>query len=111
MAMIKKEVTGISEDLKLVKNAKTAPITPKGGTQRTSFEGSKDPRKSGAVNSNRVLKSADGYINQADVMMGDVSHSRSFTIPGSRGGATGAVSPAKEDVTRGMGGRVIKDMK
>jgi hypothetical protein len=110
MAMIKKEVTGISEDLKLVKNAKAAPTSPKGGTQRSSFEGSRDPRKSGGVNANRVLKGADGYVNQADVMMGDVSHSRSFTTPGARGGASGAVTTAKEDVTRGMGGRVIKDM-
>lgn len=110
MAMIKKEVTGISEDLKLVKNAKAAPTTPSGGTQRSSFEGSRDPRKSGGVTSNRVLKSADGYINQADVMMGDVSHSRSFTKAGARGGASGAVSVSSEDVTRGMGGRVIKDM-
>jgi hypothetical protein len=111
MAMIKKEVTGITEDLKLVKNAKTAPTSPAGGTQRSSFEGSKDPRKSGAVNPNRVLKSSDGYMNQGDVTMGDTSHSRSFTKAGARGGARGAVSVATEDVTRGMGGRVIKDMK
>jgi hypothetical protein len=110
MAMIKKEVTGITEDLKLVKNAKAAPVSPKGGTQRSSFEGSKDPRKSGGVNQNRVLKGADGYVNQGDVKMGDISHSRSFTKVGDRGGASGAVAVAKEDVTRGMGGRVIKDM-
>jgi hypothetical protein len=111
MAMIKKEVTGITEDLKLVKNAKTAPTTPMGGTQRTSFEGSRDSRSAGAVTSNQVLKGADGYINQGAVMMGDVSHSRSFTKAGARGATSGAVSVAKEDVTRGMGGRVIKDMK
>jgi hypothetical protein len=110
MAMIKKEVTGIADDLKLVKNVKAAPTTPSGGTQRSSFEGSRDPRKSGAVNSNRVLKSADGYVNQADVTIGDTSHSRSFTKTGARGGAKGAVSVAKENVTGGMGGRVIKDM-
>lgn len=110
MAMIKKEVTGISEDLKLVKNAKTAPTSPLGGTERPSFAGSNDSRTAGKVNANRVLKSADGYINQGDVMMGDVSHSRSFTKAGARGNATGAVSVSKEDVTRGMGGRVIKDM-
>jgi hypothetical protein len=110
MALIKKEVTGITEDLKLVKNAKAAPVSPKGGTQRSSFEGSNDPRKSGSVNPNRILKGADGYVNQGDVMMGDVSHSRSFTKAGARGGARGAVSVSNEDVTRGMGGRVIKDM-
>jgi len=111
MAMIKKEVTGVTEDLKLVKNAKTAPTTPMGGTQRSSFEGSRDSRAAGAVTSNKVLKGADGYVNQGDVMMGDVSHSRSFTKSGARGATSGAVSVAKEDVTRGMGGRVIKDMK
>lgn len=110
MAMIKKEVTGIAEDLKLVKNAKTAPTTPMGGTQRTSFEGSRDSRPAGSAAPNQVLKSADGYINQGAVMMGDVSHSRSFTKAGARGATSGAVSVANEDVTRGMGGRVIKDM-
>lgn len=110
MALINKEVTGITENLKLVKNGKAAPATPAGGTQRTSFQGSNDSRKSGSVNSNRVLQGADGYINQGAVMIGDVSHSRSFTTPGARGSAGGAVSVAKEDVTRGMGGRVIKDM-
>lgn len=109
MAMIKKEVTGISEDLKLVKNGKTAPTRPMGGTQRPTFEGSRDTRTAGAVNANRVLKSADGYINQGDVMMGDISHSRSFTKAGARGGARGAVTTASENVTGGMGGRVIKD--
>lgn len=110
MATIKREVTGVTENLKLVKNAKAAPTSPMGGTERPSFSGSRDPRKSGAVNANRVLKSADGYVNQGDVMMGDVSHSRSFTKAGARGATRGAVSVASEDVTRGMGGRVIKDM-
>jgi hypothetical protein len=110
MAMIKKEVTGITEDLKLVKNSKSAPLSPMGGTSRPTFEGSRDTRSAGKVNPNRVLKSADGYVNQADVMMGDVSHSRSFTKAGTRGGARGAVTPSSESVTGGMGGRVIKDM-
>ena len=110
MAMIKKEVTGIADNLKLVKNGKTAPLTPMGGTQRSSFEGSNDPRKSGAVNSNIVLQRGEGYINQADVLMGDTSHSRSFTKPVTRGGAKGAAAVVSEDVTSGMGGRVIKDM-
>jgi hypothetical protein len=43
--------------------------------------------------------------------MGDTSHSRSFTKTGARGSTAGNVRTAKEDVTRGMGGRVIKDMK
>ena len=31
--------------------------------------------------------------------------------PGARGGLNGAAATAKEDVTRGMGGKVIKDMR
>jgi hypothetical protein len=111
MAMIRKEVTGAAEDLKLVKNAKMAPKTAQGGTQRTAFEGSRDPRSTGAPGPNQVLKSAPGYVDQADVMMGDTSHSRSFTKMGARGSLAGASRVAREDVTRGMGGRVIKDMQ
>ncbi len=111
MAMIRKEVSGMTEDLKLVKNSKNAPKTAQGGTQRTAFEGSRDNRPSGAPGPNQVLKSAPGYVDQGDVMMGDISHSRSFTTQGARGSLAGAVSPANEVVTRGMGGRVIKDMQ
>jgi len=46
MAMISKTVTGSTEDMKYVKNAKNAPRSAMGGTQRTSFEGSSDPRRS-----------------------------------------------------------------
>jgi len=110
MAMIKREVTGSAESMKLVKNSKQAPKTAGGGTERTSFEGSRDTRAAGAAGPNMVLKSAPGYVDQGDVMMGDISHSRSFTTLGNRGATRGAVSVAREDVTRGMGGRVIKDM-
>jgi hypothetical protein len=111
MAMIKKEVTGSGEALKAVKNARNASKTAIGGTTRASFQGSRDPRRTGAPGPNQVLKGSDGYVAQGDVMMGDVSHSRSFTKVGARGGAAGKIATASEDVTRGMGGRVIKDMK
>lgn len=110
MGMIKKEVSGSAEALKLVRNGKSAPTTASGGTSRPSFTGSRDNRPAGQARGNRVLKSADGYINQGDVTMGDTSHSRSFTKTGARGSTAGNVRVAKEDVTRGMGGRVIKDM-
>jgi hypothetical protein len=108
MAMIRKEVTGSGEALKAVKNAKNASKTPMGRTKRTSFEGSRDTRAAGDAGPNQVLKSAPGYVDQADVMMGDTSHSRSFTTAGNRGSAAGAVTTASEDVTKGMGGRFIK---
>lgn len=110
MAMKRKEVTGSGEALKAVKNARNASKTAMGGTSRTSFQGSRDPRRTGPAGPNQVLKGADGYVAQGDMMIGDVSHSRSFTKAGARGGISGKVSPAREDVTRGMGGRVIKDM-
>lgn len=109
--MIKKQVTGSGEALKAVKNAKNASKTAMGGTQRTSFEGSRDPRKSGSAGPNTVLKTSPGYVDQGDVTMGDTSHSRSFTKTGARGSAAGNVTSVNEDVTRGMGGRVIKDMR
>ena len=110
MTMIKKEVTGSGEALKAVKNSRNASKTPMGGTTRASFQGSNDTRRTGSPNPNQVLKGAEGYVAQGDVMMGDVSHSRSFTTAGARGGITGKVATASEDVTRGMGGRAIKDM-
>ena len=111
MAMIRKEVSGSGEALKLVRNGKNAPTTAGGGTKRTSFDGSRDTRGAGPARGNRVLKAAPGYIDQGDVTMGDTSHSRSFTKTGTRGSTAGNVTAATEDVTRGMGGRVIKDMK
>lgn len=111
MATINKSVTGVSENLKAVKNAKNASKTPMGGTTRSTFEGSRDMRKTGEVAPNMVLKSAPGYVDQGDVMMGDVSHSRSFTSKRSSVSMNGNITTSKEDVTRGMGGRVIKEMK
>jgi hypothetical protein len=89
MGMIRKEVTGSGEALKQKSNPKTA---------------------MGAKGPNVVLKKSEGYMNQGPMTMGDVSHSRSFTKAGARGGISAKVSTAKEDVTNGMGGRVIKDM-
>jgi hypothetical protein len=111
MGIIRKEVTGSTEKMKLVRNAKGAPTTATGGTKRTSFTGSNDTRGAGPARGNRVLKEASGYIDQADVTVGDTSHSRSFTKAGSRGSTAGRVTVAREDVTKGMGGRVIKDMR
>lgn len=109
MAIIKKEVTGMADELKLVSNGKSAPKSPAGGTSRTAFAGSNDTRSTGTVNSNKLLKAAEGYINQGPENIGDTSHSRSFTKAGNRGSTTAAFSAAKEDVTKGMGGKFIKD--
>jgi hypothetical protein len=108
MGMIRKEVSGSAEALKYVKNAKNASKTAMGATSRPSFTGSRDTRSAGAVGPNQVLKSAPGYVDQADVMMGDTSHSRSFNTVGDRGPITGSATTASEDITRGMGGRFIK---
>ena len=114
MGMIKKEVTGSAEALKSVQNGKNAPKTPTGGTGRTSFTGSNDSRTAGKVNTNATLKRADGYINDGPVSS-DLSenHGGSYVSggPKSGGAMTGQVTPAKEDVTKGMGGRVIKNME
>lgn len=109
MGMIKKTVTGISEDMKLVKSGKSYPKVAMGGTQRTSFTGSSDNRAAGNIKGNEVLKSAPGYIDQGDVYMGDVSHSRSFTKAGNRGPATGQAKVTSENVTGGMGGKFWKE--
>ncbi len=109
MALIKKEVTGVAENLKLVKNGKTAPTTPAGGTHRPKFTGSSDNRTSGDVNSNKILKDAPGYIDQGATYIGDTSHSRSFTKAGNRGSLAGQVRVASEDVTGGMGGKFWKE--
>jgi len=112
--MIKKEVTGSAEMLKAVQNGKNAANTPMGGTERGSFKGSNDSRTAGKVTANATLKKAEGYINAGPVTS-DLSenHGTSFVSggPKSGGAMTGQVTPAKEDVTKGMGGRVIKNME
>jgi hypothetical protein len=111
MGMINKTVTGITEDLKLVKNGKQAPKAAQGGTARPKFSGSNDTRAAGAPGPNQILASATGYIDQGAVSIGDTSHSRSFTKAGNRGSLAGAVTPANESVTGGMGGKFIKNGK
>lgn len=108
MGMIKKEVTGSAEELKLVKNSSQAPKSPQGGTSRPSFTGSTDKRAAGSANSNLSLAKANGLVGEGPVSIGDTSHSRSFTTPGNRGAATGQVRVASEDITRGIGGKFIK---
>lgn len=107
--MIKKTVTGISEDLKLVKNGKQYPKVATGGTGRTKFTGSNDTRPAGDAGPNQVLKSAPGYIDQGAEYIGDTSHSRSFTKPGNRGSLAGQAKVTSESVTGGMGGTFWKE--
>ena len=91
MATKNKTVTGDANALKLVANGKSAPLTPIGG-----------------ATANKTLKPAVGYINDGPVNMGDVSFGKRFTKTGAKGSTAGAVTPAKESVTSGMGGRFIK---
>ena len=103
MGMIRKTVTTVAEDLKLVKNGKQYPKTATGGTMRQKFTGSNDIRPAGDVGPNQVLTSAPGYIDQGAEYIGDTSFSRKWTNTGKRGPITGQVKVAKEDVTGGFG--------
>jgi hypothetical protein len=109
MGMINKTVTGIAEDLKLVKNGKQYPKTATGGTSRPKFTGSNDTRSAGDAGPNVVLKTTPGYIDQGAEYIGDTSFSRQWTKPGNRGSAAGQVKVASEDVTKGFGGTFWKD--
>lgn len=109
MGMIKKTVTGISEDLKLVKNGKQYPKVATGGTARQKFTGSNDTRAAGNAGPNAVLKTAPGYIDQGAEYIGDTSHSRSWTKPGNRGSLAGQAKVTSENVTGGMGGKFWKE--
>ena len=87
--------------------------TAGGGSQRTGFTGSNDPRGAGMSGQTKMLKEAKGLIDQGPDTM-DISGDASEFVSGgpkSGGNMGGMVSAAKEDVTRGMGGKVIKDMK
>jgi hypothetical protein len=56
------------------------------------------------------MKKGQGYMNEgAPKTMGGFRSGDNK--PGARGGISGNVSVAKEDVTKGMGGKVIKDMR
>ena len=84
-----------------------------GGTQRTSYQGSNDPRKAGMSGQTKMLKDAKGLIDQGPDTMDTSGDAGEFVSggPKSGGNMAGRVSVAKEDVTRGMGGKVIKDMR
>ena len=86
---------------------------PGGGTERSTFTGSSDSRKTGATGSNVMLKKAKGYIDQGPDTMDTSGDASEFVSGGPKSGGNmgGKVTVAKEDVTRGMGGTVIKDMK
>jgi len=86
---------------------------PMGGTTRSKFTGSADSRKTGATGQNNMMKATEGYINQGPETMDTSGDASEFVSggPKSGGNMAGKVSVAKEDVTRGMGGKVIKDMR
>ena len=84
-----------------------------GGTERSKFTGSSDPRKTGMTGQTKMLKEAPGLISQGPDTMDTSGDAGEFVSGGPKSGGNmgGMVSAAKEDVTRGMGGKVIKDMK
>tara|TARA_A100001015_G_scaffold294261_1_gene371828 strand:- start:1026 stop:1382 length:357 start_codon:yes stop_codon:yes gene_type:complete len=118
MAMITKMAPGSAEDMKYIKSVKNAPKSAKGGTQRTSFTGSSDSRSSGAPNAAVMggMKTSPGYADQAPIMADMNSAAGSMASGYVSGGPKASsissqIKPASEDVTRGMGGTVYKDMK
>ena len=84
-----------------------------GGTERSKFTGSSDPRKTGMTGQTKMLKEAPGLISQGPDTMDTSGDAGEFVSGGPKSGGNmgGKVTVAKEDVTRGMGGTVIKDMK
>jgi hypothetical protein len=56
------------------------------------------------------MKKGSGYMNEGAPKVGG-SYRTGDNKPGARGSLNGAAATAKEDVTRGMGGKVIKDMR
>jgi len=84
-----------------------------GGTERSKFTGSTDPRKTGMTGQTKMLKEAPGLISQGPDTMDTSGDASEFVSggPKSGGNMSGKVTVAKEDVTRGMGGKVIKDMR
>ena len=110
MAMIKKTAKQPMEQ-----KASYAKVsdTAGGGTQRTGFTGSNAPRGAGMSGQTKMLKEAPGLINQGPDTMDTSGDAKEFVSGGPKSGGNmgGMVSPAKENVTAGMGGKVIKDMK
>ena len=110
MAMIKKTAKQPMEQ-----KASYAKVsdTAGGGSQRTGFTGSNDPRGAGMSGQTKMLKEAPGLIGQGPDTMDTSGDASEFVSGGPKSGGNmgGMVSPAKENVTSGMGGKVIKDMK
>jgi hypothetical protein len=94
-------------------SAANAAGAPQGGTTRSKFTGTSDSRKTGTPNRNNMMKATEGYINQGPDTMDTSGDARGFVSggPKSGGNMSGRVTVAKEDVTKGMGGKVIKDMR
>lgn len=109
MAMIKKTVSGVSEDLKQIKSGKQYSKVPQGGTSRPKFAGSIDTRTAGAINSNETMMESRGYIDQGPVYMGETGLARKWVKTGARAGVNSQVTVSKENVTGGMGGKFVKD--
>lgn len=114
MAMIRKEVTGSAEAMKLVRNGKDAPKAAKGGTARTSFTGSSDNRAAGEIGPGIGMKPVEGYINQGPVLM-DISNQPvgGMGIGGPKSISVGSsrVTVSNENITGGMGGKFIAESK
>ena len=111
MAMIKKTAKQPMEQ-----KASYAKVsdTVMGGTERSKFTGSNDTRSTGMSGQTKMLKEAKGLIDQGpDTMDIAGNHGAQYVSGGPKSGGNmgGMVSPAKENVTSGMGGKVIKDMK
>lgn len=106
----------ISKQAKQPMEGKSASVAPSaaaiGGSQRTSFQGSSDGRSAGnpAGNVGPGMKKGNGYYNEgAPNTMGGFR--TGDNKPGARGAMTKGARTASEDVTKGMGGKVIKDMR
>ena len=114
MAIIKKTAPGSTEAMKLVKNAKNAPTTPKGGTLRTSFTGSSDSRSgAGEATGKRYLMPFSGLVDAAPVMMAPQNSKQpnNTTSGGPDAGMNKKYSASNENVNYGMGGKVYTPMK
>ena len=56
------------------------------------------------------MKKGQGYMNEGAPKVGG-NYRTGDNTPGARGAMSKGVSVASEDVTKGMGGKVIKDMR
>ena len=109
MAMISKQA---KQPMEGKSSAAGVAGAPGGGTTRSKFTGSSDSRKTGSTGQTNLMKATEGYINQGPNTMDTSGDARQFVSGGPKGGSmAGKVSVAKEDVTKGMGGKVIKDMR